>query len=296
MFPTSRFWDTQIKLNLRLLRKKIGEGLDFGIPKEMNVFMESIDTELAARIRREIVLGNYGEEERISEARLCDVHNVSRTPVRLALRMLEHEGLIRRSKGRGYFVNAPKVSDILSAVLVRGHLESLAARLMAQSPGRDNVMPILEAAIEKIDGFVSAGKMDDASLRAMQKQNVVFHKTILDSCGNDFVGFTCSRISHLPMLEVGTMVFDRGVLSTGEGVERSLFRLKLGNSQHKIIFEAIQSGDAVRAEGVMREHSNTMVEYIKVFEKRSDDLTIKDLIGYSGISITRTESDTALPD
>ena len=92
------------------------------------------------------------------------------------------------------------------------------------------------------------------------------------------------------------MVFDRGVLSTGEGVERSLFRLKLGNSQHKIIFEAIQSGDAVRAEGVMREHSNTMVEYIKVFEKRSDDLTIKDLIGYSGISITRTESDTALPD
>ncbi len=262
----------------------------------MNIRMESIDKELAAKIRHDIVLGNYGEEEHLSEARLCDAHKVSRTPVRLALRMLEQEGLIRRSEGRGYFVNAPKVSDILQAVQVRGHLESLAARLMAQSPGRHNVLPALEAAIEEIDGFVSVGKMDDASLRAMQRQNAIFHKTILVSCGNDFVEFTCSRISHLPMLEVGSMVFDREVLSTREGVERSLFRLKLGNSQHKVIFEAIQSGDAVRAEGVMREHSNTMVEYIKVFEKRNEELTIKDLIGYSGISVTRAKSNTPSPD
>lgn len=243
--------------------------------------MESIDTELAAQIRSDIILGAYGEKERLSEARLCDTHSVSRTPVRLALRMLEHEGLIRRSEGRGYFVNAPKVNDILQAVLVRGHLESLAARLMAQSPGRHNMLPNLEAAIDEIDRLIMAGKMDDASLRAMQGKNAAFHRTILEGCGNDYVGFTCSRISHLPMLEVGAMMFDRQVLSTADGIERSLFRLKLGNSQHKVIFEAIQSGDAVRAEGVMREHSNTMVEYIKVFEKRDEELTIKDLIGYS---------------
>jgi GntR family transcriptional regulator of vanillate catabolism len=253
--------------------------------------MESIDTELAAQIRNDIILGMYGEKERLSEARLCDTHNVSRTPVRLALRMLEHEGLIRRSEGRGYFVNAPKVADILQAVLVRGHLESLAARLMSQSPGRHNVMPNLEAAIEEIDRLIDAGKMDDASLRALQSQNAVFHKTILDGCGNDFVGFTCSRISHLPMLEVGAMMFDLQVLSTADGIERSLFRLKIGNSQHKVIFEAIQSGDAVRAEGVMREHSNTMVEYIKVFEKRDEELTIKDLIGYSGLGASGQDLD-----
>ncbi|MDC1282186.1 GntR family transcriptional regulator [Planktomarina temperata] len=254
--------------------------------------MESIDTELAARIRNDIVLGNYGEEERISEARLCDTHKVSRTPVRLALRMLEHEGLIRRSEGRGYFVNAPNVNDVLQAVQVRGHLESFAARLMAQSPDRFSTLPILEVAIEEIDRLISVGKMDHASIRLMQKQNAVFHKTILECCGNDFIGFTCSRISHMPMLEVGAMVFDRQVLSTKEGKERSNFRLKLGNSQHKVIFEAIQKGDAVRAEGVMREHSNTMIEYIQVFEKRKEKLTIKDLIDYSGISVTRKEHDT----
>ena len=56
----------------------------------------------------------------------------------------------------------------------------------------------------------------------------------------------------------------------------------------KVIFEAIQAGDAVRAEGVMREHSNAMVEYIEVFERRSADLTITDLISYTGYDLNNT--------
>ena len=245
--------------------------------------MDSIDTELAARIRRDIFRGVYREEERLSEAQLCETHDVSRTPVRLALRMLEREGVIRKGEGRGYFVQSPTVSDILQAVQVRGHLESLAARLMAQSPGRGNALAKMEEAIDEIDRMITLGSHDETWRRHLQTQNAQFHMTILDNCGNDFVGFTCNRISHLPMLEVGSMVFDKQVLSTEDGIERSLFRLRLGNSQHKVIFEAIRKGDAVRAEGVMREHSNTMVEYIEMFEKRNAGLTITDLISYSGL-------------
>lgn len=267
-----------------LKTEKSAQCLDFGILNGVNTGMESIDAQLAAKIRNDIVLGHYGAKERLSELQLCDTYSVSRTPVRLALRMLEQEGLIRRNEGRGYSVVTPKVEDILQAVQVRGHLESLAARLIAQSPDRHNVMPTLETVIKKIDGFLAVGKMDDGSIRELQKQNAIFHRTILENCGNTFVSYTCARISHLPMLEVGSMAFDREVLATKEGVDRSLFRLQLGNSQHKVIFEAIQSGDAVRAEGMMREHSNTMVEYIKIFEKRSEELTIKDLIGFSSLN------------
>ena len=46
----------------------------------------------------------------------------------------------------------------------------------------------------------------------------------------------------------------------------------------------------------MREHSNTMVTYIKVFEKRNKELTIKDLIGYSGLSVTRSEHHIEKPN
>ena len=58
--------------------------------------MESIDTELANKIRRDVFLGTYDDGMRLSEAQLCDTYGVSRTPVRLALRLLERE---RRAPG-----------------------------------------------------------------------------------------------------------------------------------------------------------------------------------------------------
>ncbi len=259
--------------------------LDFGIQLIVNASMESIDTELAARIRQDIILGAFKEGERVSEAQLCDNYDVSRTPVRLALRLLEHEGVIRRGEGRGYRVQSPTVQDILQAVEVRGHLEGLAARLMAQNPSRANHLPEMALAIEginaAIDELTSLGGLDEAVIRRAQAANKVFHTEILSACGNDYVGYTCKQISHLPMLAVGSMVFDRTVGDTPDHFKRGLFRLQLGNAQHQVIFEAIEKGNPVRAEGMMREHSHTMIEYIQTFEKRDESLTVADLVAFS---------------
>ena len=83
------------------------------------------------------------------------------------------------------------------------------------------------------------------------------------------------------MLSAGSMVFDRTVDDTPEHFDRGVFRLRIGNAQHKVIFEAIKQGDAVRAEGMMREHSHTMIEYIQMFEKQDSSLTVADLVAYS---------------
>lgn len=245
--------------------------------------MDSIDTKLAAQIRNDIIHGVYDEGARLSEAQLCDTHDVSRTPVRLALRILEREGIIHRREGRGYTILSPTISDIMQAVQVRGHLESLAARLMAQVPDRAQHLPAMAQAIETIDQLVDLGRLDAPAARQMQSANEVFHTTILNACGNDYVGFTCKQISHLPMLAAGSMVFDRGVADTPENWERGIFRLRLGNAQHQVIYEAIEQGDAVRAEGMMREHSHTMIKYIETFEKRDGDLTVADLVSYSAL-------------
>ena len=243
--------------------------------------MDSIDTELAARIRHDIIHGAYAEGQRLSEAGLCETHKVSRTPVRLALRLLEREGIIHRCEGRGYRIDSPTIADILQAVQVRGHLESLAARLIAQNPDRAARLPALAQAIEAIEGLIGLGRLDTPVIQQMQAANTAFHTTILEGCGNDCIGFTCRQISHLPMLAVGSMVFDRAVRDTPDQMERGLFRLRIGNAQHQVIFEAIEKGDAVRAEGMMREHSNTMIEYIRTFEKRDRNLTASDLVAYS---------------
>jgi len=243
--------------------------------------MDSIDTWLAGQIRDDIIHGVYAEGERLSEAQLCSTHKVSRTPVRLALRLLEREGVIQRGEGRGYIIVSPTVPDIMQAVQVRGHLESLAARLMAQSETRAESLPAMAQAIETIDELIALGRLESPILRQMQAANEVFHTTILNACGNDYVGFTCKQISHLPMLAAGSMVFDRGVSDTEENLERGIFRLRLGNAQHQVIYEAIEQGDPVRAEGMMREHSHTMIKYIETFEKRNSQLTVADLVAYS---------------
>lgn len=252
--------------------------------------MESIDTELASQIRSDIIHGAYSKGKRLSEAQLCETHNVSRTPVRLALRLLEREGVVSRGEGRGYTVHSPTVADILQAVEVRGHLESLAARLMAQSPDRSKHLPEMAGAIETYTKLIDQGRIDEPMIRRMQAANRIFHTSILNACGNEYVGYTCERISHLPMLAVGSMVFDRAVTDSPENMERGLFRLRLGSAQHQVIFEAIEKGDPVRAEGMMREHSHTMIEYIQTFEKRDESLTVADLIAYSAVELDLPQS------
>jgi len=243
--------------------------------------MESIDIELAARIRNDIYFGTYAEGERLSESRLCETHSVSRTPVRLALRILESEGVIRRGEGRGYVVQSPTVADILQAVQVRGHLESLAARLMAQASNRSEHLPKMAHAIESIEELLELRRIDEPMIQKMLAANKIFHATILNACGNDYVSLTCKQIRHLPMLAVGAMVFDRSMLESPERVEAGLLRLRIGNSQHQVIYNAIESGDAVRAEAMMREHSNIMIEYIQTVERRNTTLTLNDLVAYS---------------
>ena len=68
---------------------------------------------------------------------------------------------------------------------------------------------------------------------------------------------------------------------TPDQFERGISRLRLGNAQHQAICEAIESGDPVRAEGMMREHSQTMIECIQTREDRDKSLTVADLVPFS---------------
>ena len=239
--------------------------------------MEAIDSELADKIRVDIFGGKYAEGERLSEAQLGEVHSVSRTPVRLALRLLEREGLVIRGKGRGYRVKNPTIADIMQAVQVKGHLESLAARLMATQPNREQVLPQMADAIDTMGDLLNLKDLSDPIICEIQQANESFHRTILDSCGNDCVKYTCGQISQLPMLSIGTMVFDQTV----NDIDEQVFRLLLGNAQHKVIYKAIKDGDSVRAESMMSEHSHAILEYIQTFVKGGDNLTVADLIAYT---------------
>jgi DNA-binding GntR family transcriptional regulator len=72
--------------------------------------------------------------ERLTEARLSREFNVSRTPVREALRLLRESGLVVPIDGsRGYMVRSLDLSDVEKLYCVRKVLEILAVELSARN-------------------------------------------------------------------------------------------------------------------------------------------------------------------
>jgi DNA-binding GntR family transcriptional regulator len=89
-----------------------------------------------ARLRQLIVAGHWSAGMRLAEIPVAQSLGLSRTPVRLALRTLEQEGLVEKAGTRGYVVRAVSEADIRSAIEVRGALEGLAARRLVPYSAR----------------------------------------------------------------------------------------------------------------------------------------------------------------
>src|SRR5215813_11895884 len=81
---------------------------------------------------RELVLrGEFAPGERLLELSLVSRLGVSRTPIRLALDRLAHEGLLEPSPSGGFVVRQFTIEEVWDAIETRGVLEGMAARLAA---------------------------------------------------------------------------------------------------------------------------------------------------------------------
>jgi GntR family transcriptional regulator of vanillate catabolism len=110
---------------------------------------------VVAALRQRIVDGRYPPGTRLAEIPVADALGVSRTPVRLAFRTLEQEGLLEKIGKRGLVVRAFTQADVLCAIEVRGALEGLAARRLAEA----GITPGLLATLQRClaDGDAGAG-------------------------------------------------------------------------------------------------------------------------------------------
>lgn len=84
---------------------------------------------LAERVRALIQEGEIAAGERISERDLCARFEVSRTPLREALKVLAAEGWVRLTPNRGASAAGLTVEDMEEAFPVMGALEALAGEL-----------------------------------------------------------------------------------------------------------------------------------------------------------------------
>lgn len=92
-----------------------------------------IHDQILPHLRRDIVENRWKSGERLSEPLLCKQFGVSRTPLRVALKTLEAEGLIRLVPHVGAVVTDPGATEIAETMEILIGLEQLAAVRVAQS-------------------------------------------------------------------------------------------------------------------------------------------------------------------
>jgi GntR family transcriptional regulator of vanillate catabolism len=85
------------------------------------------------RLRELVLTGEFGPGKRISEAPLTVRLGVSRTPIRLALERLAHEGLLEPYPTGGFIVRKFTLNDIWDVIEIRGMLEGGAAGQMTRN-------------------------------------------------------------------------------------------------------------------------------------------------------------------
>lgn len=92
---------------------------------------QSLHAQLVDRLRRLIETGELPPGSKLVEKSLCESFDVSRTPMREAIRALAAEGLIVLTPNRGASVATVTEAQILESYVVMGALEGLAGELAA---------------------------------------------------------------------------------------------------------------------------------------------------------------------
>lgn len=200
------------------------------------------DTSLAKLVREDllsrILRGDLAPGDRINEPDVCARLQVSRVPVREALRELESSGLVSSRKHSGTFVREIQDTEVLDLYEMRSLLDGFAgakAAALADS-ARKSLSQALQASVAAM--LKAANKQD---VPAYYAENLHFHWLIIEAAGNQALASTYREVVqklHLARLKS---------LSQGLNMQSSV-------AEHTRIAQAIAQGQSEQARQLLTQH------------------------------------------
>lgn len=194
---------------------------------------ESLADRVTDAIRRAIVDGRLPAGSRVTEARLADAHDVSRVPVREALRRLEAEGFVVVSPNRGATVASMSATEARNLLEVRRVLEALVARTAAQRRSEEDVAA-LRVTLDDGRAALAAGDSE-----RVVELNTRLHTQIVEASGNRVAGDLLRQLRRKIEWLYSRRLSDRGEDSWRE---------------HANIIDAIADRDVAGAQALLEAH------------------------------------------
>jgi DNA-binding GntR family transcriptional regulator len=195
------------------------------------------DTGLLSRLRDLVLSGEYLPGTSLSEVKLAELFEVSRTPVREALKQLQVEGLVEIRPKVGTFVRQITRREIIEMFELKEVFEGMAARLMAQRHP-DEQLAVLERNVRESELALAAGDVD-----AYPPLVHEFHETLLVGADNR------KLVAHYRTL-MNQLAYHRLVVRTVAHPGR----LARSIAEHRQVAMLIGEKDGVSAELAMRGH------------------------------------------
>lgn len=204
------------------------------MPKSKNDLQTLSAEQVCDRIRDSILKGEIKPGDKLTEQDLAATYRVSRTPVREAIRQLEVERLVSRTRFVGVTVTQLTPAEIMELLDIREVLEGLVARLAARLMDAEQRKHLQKT----FKRMIVAAKTGD--VRKYLDEALAFRRMLVKSCRSE------SLIHYVMGIENRLRLMgNRTAMIPG--------RMEAAITEHGELLKAIEAGDAKAAEQLNRE-------------------------------------------
>ena len=196
----------------------------------------TIASEISEKLITAIVNGDIPLGSKLSEPKLAEYYNVSRGPLREAIRRLEGLRLVRHVPREGVKVITLELKEVVEVYQVREALEGMAAGLAARNMTTDEIED-LHKLLEMHERYIK-----DNGQYFRQEGDFDFHNKIIKGSKNQLlIDQLCNELYHL-------------VRMFRYKTRQAKTRTDIALSEHKQLVIAIEQRDEQLAEMLMRRH------------------------------------------
>ncbi|MDE2618191.1 MAG: GntR family transcriptional regulator [Burkholderiales bacterium] len=210
----------------------------------MRVVHNSLHEQVADTLRQQIFGGQLAPGSFVDEITLCERLEISRTPLREALKVLTAEGLVRHEPRRGCFVNEVTEQDLDEIFPVIALLEGRCAHEAALHAS-DADLEALEVLHDRLQKAARSKRIVD-----YYESNFAIHEAIITLANNRWLAQVIADLRKILKLARLQQLHAPG-------------RLEQSLSEHMAVFAALRARDGEGAEAAMRTHLTRQREALR---------------------------------